>query len=128
MNQKRILIIDDDIPLTQSMRINLEDTGEFEVRIVNESGAALDAAREFEPDIILLDIVMPGLDGGDIAAALKGEPALRDIPVIMVTALVSNEEAGEGAVVSSADQVMIAKPIRFEKLLQAIEERLAGVL
>ena len=66
---KRVLIIDDDIALTQVLKINLDETGNYESRIVNVSSNAMAAAREFKPDIILLDVVMPGLDGGDISAA-----------------------------------------------------------
>ncbi|MEZ5433771.1 MAG: response regulator [Verrucomicrobiales bacterium] len=83
---------------------------------------------EFKPDIILLDVVMPGLDGGDISAALKQDPVLSKVPVLIITALVSNDETGENAVISSGDQVMIAKPIRLEVLTKAIEDRMAGVL
>jgi DNA-binding response OmpR family regulator len=126
MKSKRILMIDDDIPLTQSMRINLEDTGNFEVMIENQSSKAISTARVFKPDLIILDVVMPGLDGGDISALLKSDPYLSDVPIIMVTALVSNDETGNESMVKSGDHLMMAKPIRFEKLLNAIEKSLAG--
>ncbi|MCC6883331.1 MAG: response regulator [Verrucomicrobiales bacterium] len=125
---KRVLIIDDDVALTQVLKINLDDTGNYESRIVNVSSNAIAAAREFKPDIILLDVVMPGLDGGDISAALKQDPLLSKVPVLIITALVSNDETGENAVVSSGDQVMIAKPIRLDVLTKAIEDRMSGVL
>lgn len=128
MEKKRILIVDDDVSLTRMLQLNLVDTGDFEVQICNQAIRALEMARAFRPDIILLDVVMPGLDGGDVDAQLKQDPFLRDVPVLIVTALVSSDEVGEDSVISSGDQIMIAKPIRFEKLLQAIENRLAGVL
>ena len=126
MNKKRILIVDDDIPLTQSMKINLEDSGNYEVRVENTSLNAHAAAREFRPDLILLDIVMPGLDGGDVSALLKSDPLLKEVPVLMVTALVSNDETGGDATIASGDQMMVAKPIRFDKLTEAIENCLAA--
>lgn len=128
MNKKRILIIDDDVPLTLSMKINLEDIGDYEVRVENSSLKAVAAAREFRPDLILLDIVMPDLDGGDVSAQMKSDPMLADVPILMVTALVSNSEIGSDDVVSSGDQLMVAKPIKFDKLVHAIESRLAGEL
>jgi DNA-binding response OmpR family regulator len=128
MKNKRILMIDDDIPLTQSMRINLEDTGQFEVMIENQSSKAISTARAFKPDLIILDVVMPGLDGGDVSALLKSDPYLSNVPIIMVTALVSNDETGNESMVRSGDYLMMAKPIRFEKLLNAIEKSLAGAL
>ena len=126
MNKKRILIVDDDIPLTQSMKINLEDSGNYEVRVENVSLNAHAAAREFHPDLIMLDIVMPGLDGGDVSALLKSDPLLKDIPVLMVTALVSNDETGGNTTIAGGDQMMVAKPIRFDKLTEAIENCLAA--
>jgi CheY-like chemotaxis protein len=128
MEKKRILIIDDDVSLTQMLQLNLVDTGKFEVGVCNQALQALDTAREFHPDIILLDVVMPGLDGGDVDAQLKKDPFLRDVPVLIITALVSSEEVNENSVVESGDQVMLSKPIRFEKLLQAIESSLSGNL
>ena len=128
MKNKRILMIDDDIPLTQSMRINLEDTGNFEVMIENQSNKAISTARAFKPDLIILDVVMPGLDGGDVSALLKSDPYLSNVPIIMVTALVSNDETGNESMVRSGDHLMMAKPIRFEKLLNAIEKSLAGTV
>jgi len=127
MSKKRILIVDDDVPLTGAMRINLESTGDFEVKVENDSRNTLASARRFRPDVILLDIVMPHLDGGDISAQLEADPILRNIPVLIITALVSSEEAGDRAVVDSGDQVMLPKPIQFDKLVMAIEDRLAGV-
>ena len=116
MTKKRVLIIDDDIPLTQTMRINLEDTDNYEVEIVNDSLKAIATAREFRPDIILLDVVMPGYDGGDISGLLEKEALLKDVPVLIVTALVSSEEAGDNAIVEKGGQSMVPKPVRFESL------------
>ena len=114
--------------ITQGMRINLEDTGRFEIRIENDSVRAIATAREFQPDLIILDVVMPGLDGGDISALLKKDPYLSEVPVIMVTALVSNTETDDTSLLKSADQIMMGKPVRFEKLLEVIETSLAGAL
>ena len=121
MSKKRILVIDDDIPLTQAMRINLEETGDYEVAVVNESIQAVKRAREFRPDVILLDVVMPGLDGGDVSVKLQDDPMLRDVPILIVTALVAHDESPSRGAAATGGQMMIAKPIRFEKLVAAIE-------
>ncbi len=121
MKKKRVLVVDDDVPLAESLKINLEDTGNFEVAVECQSKNAMQVAREFGPDVILLDVVMPGLDGGDVCDQLAGEPELRDIPVILVTALVSNNEVGIDDGINSGGRIMMAKPIRFKKLLHAIE-------
>ena len=126
MQKKRILIVDDDIPLTQTIKINLEETGDFEVTVENDSREALATARDCRPDLILLDIVMPDLDGGDVSAQLKSDPLLKDVPVLIVTALVANSETGADPSISSGGESMVAKPVQFDKLKEAIESRLVG--
>ena len=118
---KKILIIDDEVVFTDLMRMNLEKTGEFEVRVENHSNLALRAAREFEPDVILLDIVMPGMDGGDVSARFREHPSLKDTPIIIISALVANNETSDDAVAMSGDQIIVAKPVRMEKLRASIE-------
>ncbi len=118
---KKILIIDDEVAFTDLMRMNLEKTGDFEVRVENHSNLALRAAREFEPDVILLDIVMPGMDGGDVSARFREHPNLKDTPIIIISALVANNETSDDAVAMSGDQIIVAKPVRMEKLRASIE-------
>ena len=118
---KKILIIDDEVAFTDLMRMNLEKTGEFEIQVENNSASAMRVAKEFLPDVILLDIVMPGMDGGDLSARFKEHPQLKDTPVIIISALVANDETGEDAVAVSGDQIIVAKPVRIEKLRKSIE-------
>ena len=66
MEKKRILIIDDEAGFTRMVKLNLEKTGQFEVREENKATYALAAAREFKPDLIILDVIMPTMDGGDV--------------------------------------------------------------
>lgn len=128
MKKLRILVVDDDVPLTMAMKINLEATRRYEVRVENHALKVLPTAREFQPDLILLDIVMPDLDGGDISFMLKSDPALAKVPIIMVTALVSNDETGQDATVGQGGMTMVAKPVRFDKLLEIIENEFAKAL
>jgi CheY-like chemotaxis protein len=118
---KRILVVDDDAALAHMVKFNLESTGQYEVRVVTESPLALSTAREFLPDLIILDYIMPQMDGGDISHRLQKEPALKHIPVIMVTALASNREMRADGTAERNGYVMLAKPIRFDKLRQCIE-------
>lgn len=122
----KILIIDDEVAFTDLMRMNLEKTGEFRVKVENQSSLALRTAREFEPDVILLDIVMPGMDGGDLSARFREHPKLKDTPIIIISALVANNETADEAVAMSGDQIIVAKPVRMEKLRKSIEYALAG--
>jgi CheY-like chemotaxis protein len=125
MNTKRILFIDDDTGLTEMVKLNLEATGNFEVCVENRSPAAVATARKFRPDLILLDYVMPGMDGGDVATSLKQDPFLRSVPIIMVTALVSNREMRPDGTVRAGGQLMMAKPINLASLLRCIDAQLA---
>ena len=125
MNPKRILVIDDDKGLTEMVKLNLEATGSYEVCIENHSPEAVETARQFRPDLILLDYVMPCMDGGDVASCLQRDPFLRTIPVVMVTALVSNREMGPDGTVRAGGQVMMAKPVRVANLLRCIDAQLA---
>ena len=122
---KNVLIIDDDVSLAESLRINLEATGAYTVRVENRSALALSTARVFHPDIILLDYIMPGQDGGDVSARLHEDPGLKDVPIIMVTALISNSETGDAGIAKRGNTLMMAKPIRLAKLIENMESLLA---
>jgi DNA-binding response OmpR family regulator len=123
MAKRRILIIDDEVGFTRMVRINLEKTGRFEVREENRAGHALAAARVFKPDLILLDVIMPTMDGGDVAAMMKKDRLLKGIPVIFLTATVSHREAGTGGL-SSGGSLFLAKPVSLENLIERIDEHL----
>ncbi|MCF6311899.1 MAG: response regulator [Verrucomicrobiales bacterium] len=122
---RRILVIDDEAGFTKLLKMNLEKTGQYEVRIENDSMKALNAAHEFLPDAVLLDIVMPGLDGGDVAAQMQAEPLLQHIPVIMMTALVSQEETSQDAVAQAGAMNILPKPVNLDVLLRCLEEVLS---
>jgi CheY-like chemotaxis protein len=102
--------------------MNLERSGAFEVRIENDSTKAVAAAREFSPDAILLDVVMPGMDGGDVQAQLQANPLLARIPVVMLTALVDSTELSEGAVAQAGTQMVLPKPVNLPLLLRVLDE------
>ncbi len=121
MERKRILIIDDEPGFTRMVKLNLEKTGFFEVREENKATYAIAAAREFKPDLILLDVIMPSMDGGDIAAHMKNDRHLRDVPVIFLTATVSQREAGDGGL-NSGGALFLAKPVSLENLIKCINE------
>jgi CheY-like chemotaxis protein len=124
MKLKRILVVDDEPGFTRLLKLNLEKTGRFEVRTVNQAPATLTAAREFKPDLILLDVVMPGMDGGDVLALLRQDPGLQDTPVLFLTATVSKGEMSE-QVLTSGGLLFLAKPIGLDELVACIEKQLS---
>jgi CheY-like chemotaxis protein len=123
MEKKRILMVDDEAAFTRMVKLNLEKTGLFEVREENRAMAALAAAREFKPHVIILDVIMPGMDGGDVANHIKKDRELRGTPVIFLTAAVSPKEAGKKGLESGGD-LFLAKPVSLDDLIQRINERI----
>ena len=121
MNRK-ILLVDDEAGFTDLLKMNLERSGRYEVAIENDSTKAVAAAREFQPDVIVLDVVMPGMDGGDVQAALQDDPRLAGIPVVMLTALVDSTELSEGAVAQAGSQMVLPKPVNLNLLFRVLDE------
>jgi DNA-binding response OmpR family regulator len=119
--KKRILVIDDEVSFARMVKMNLEKSGDFEVRVENRAMNALSAAREFLPDIILLDVIMPGMDGGDVSKQIKRDRNLKGTPIVFLTATVSRREAGEGGL-NSGGELFLAKPVSVETLVACINE------
>jgi two-component system, OmpR family, response regulator len=125
MSKKRILIIDDEANVTRLVKRSLEQTGHYTVCAENDARHAVTVALEFKPDLILLDVVMPEIDGGDVAARLQGEPDLKQIPIVFLTAVVSKKEGTAGKLISGGLR-FIAKPVNLATLVRSIEEALGA--
>ncbi len=120
---KKILIVDDEVSFTRLLKLNLEQDGAFEVRVENRAMAAVSSAREFKPDLVLLDVIMPQLDGGQVASRFKADPLLTNIPIVFLTATVRKQEvdAHRGII---GGFPFIAKPVSVEAVLECIEKYL----
>ena len=123
MIKKRILVVDDESALTRMVRLNLEKTDRFEVRVENNAVNALSAAKEFEPDLILLDVMMPSMDGGDVKAQIRRNRKLKKTPIIFLTASVSSGESGSSGF-NSGGELFLSKPISAERLIQVIDQHM----
>lgn len=121
MNKKRILLVDDAANITRSVKLNLERTGDYEVLVENHALNGVAAAKAFKPDLIFLDVMMPDLDGGGLAALILAEPELMGVPIIFMTAIVSRQETG-GAVFTSGGKKFLAKPVSLPALVACIED------
>ena len=124
MDQKRILIIDDEPSMTRMIRLTLEMTKRYQVREENQAMRALATAREFKPDLILLDVIMPGVDGGELARRIKADAVLRHVPVVFLTGTVTKKEAAEGAV--TAGYPLLSKPVSLKSLVECMENTFAA--
>jgi two-component system OmpR family response regulator len=124
MVEKKMLVVDDEPTITRLLKLNLEKTGAYHVREENEGAKAYLAAREFKPDLILLDVMMPDMDGGDVAAKIQSDPLLKGVPVVFLTAAVKKEELNAHGGVIGGFQY-IAKPLDVKGVLAVIERQFA---
>ncbi|MEM6910933.1 MAG: response regulator [Verrucomicrobiota bacterium] len=124
----RLLLIDDEAEFTDLLQLNFSRDERFVTEVENNPLHALSTAQKFRPDVILLDIVMPGADGGDVRVSLQSDSLLRRVPVILVSALVQHQDTDPDAVVETSDGIIIAKPVRMPHLITCIEEALGTKL
>jgi CheY-like chemotaxis protein len=117
----RILLVDDEESFTRVTQLTLAD---YDIEVENDSSRALATARSFQPDLILLDVMMPNFDGGDVAAQIRADPDLKDVPVIFLTALVTQKESVRRPIMGG--YAFIAKPVTPEKLAENIEKYLGN--
>src|SRR5262245_28355528 len=120
--RRRILIVDDDANSTHLVKILLERSGPYLVLEENDPTQADQTAHNFKPDLILLDIVMPKMDGGELATQIEADRELHDTPIIFLTALVTHGEAKSGLHIQG--HPLVAKPISIPELIDAIEKHL----
>ena len=121
--KKRILVVDDEPAFTRMIKLTLEQTEHYEVRTENLGRKAIEAAREFKPDLILLDVLMPGMLGSEIAAELEQDPELSAVKYVFLTAVVSKgEELRLAGHVSG--HTFVAKPVGADELCRVVEEQL----
>ena len=123
--KRRVLIVDDDAASTHLVKILLEKAGHYVVLEENDSDEAHQSARKFKPDVILLDIMMPKTDGGEVAAQIEADPELRNTPIIFLTALVTEPETKAGLRIEGRRS--LAKPINIPELINGIEASLPSV-
>jgi DNA-binding response OmpR family regulator len=122
---KKILIIDDEKDMLLMLEKRLTAEG-YSVITATNGAKAIALAKSQHPDIIILDVLMPGMDGGEVAEKLKEHSLTKSIPVIFLTALLTKaEEHQENHTIGS--NITFAKPLDTEELLAQIKELLCNV-
>jgi len=123
MEKTKILIVDDEPSLSRLVQTMLDRTAAYDTAVENRPYRVLETARTFKPDLVLLDVDMPGQDGGDIMRAMQNDPALKDTAIIFLSSLVSKSEVGmrgrEGQ-----EHLFLSKPAEPVTLVNAIEDTL----
>ena len=111
-NKKKVLVVDDEVDLTLLLKTLLEKSGNFSVRTENDATRAVATALEFKPDLILLDVIMPGMNGKQIAEMIQADKNLVNSKIIFFTALLGQNDTG-------ATGKMVDGTIRLSKLVSA---------
>lgn len=124
----KVLIIDDEADFCYFVRKNLMRDGLFDVVFATNGKSGIELARNERPDIILLDMLMPGMSGDEVAGVLKGQAATANIPILYLTALATDEDVNEDADEDMDDgnerksrkNFILPKPVRTKKLMETI--------
>ncbi len=123
MNKARILVVDDEPSFNRLMKIVLEGTGRYTVHGECDSTQAIETARQFQPDLIVLDMIMPKVDGMSIAETLRSDAQFLRTPIVFLTATVPGNETGPTTIASFP---VHAKPIAGDDLMRIIDHQLAS--
>jgi DNA-binding response OmpR family regulator len=118
VSKKKILIVEDEESLLRLESILLTSKG-YDVTGVSSGLEALQAIPKVQPDLVLLDIMLPGLDGFEVCRQIKVNPATTDIPVIMVTAKKSGDDMARGEEVGA--DWYITKPFKSAMVIETIQ-------
>ena len=125
MRKKKILVIDDEEAFGQMVKLNLEETGEYAVMVETKGAQAFAVTKIFKPDIIFLDIVMPDVDGGEIAHQIESDKELKSIPIVFLTAIIKEDELNsQEGIIAGRPHDFIAKPVTADKLIDCIKKHI----
>jgi len=119
----RVLIVDDDLTMCTFLSTIIEGE-QHEIRVEHRAEDAIHAVREFEPNLILLDIVMPGLDGTAVSTELETHPRYGRIPIVFITGMVTDKESKAlgGRI---AGRPLLVKPVLVGEVVDLLEKYLS---
>ena len=126
MQNARVLVVDDEAPIRLLCRVNLE-AEKMEVLEAGDGPTGLEMARKEHPDVILLDVMMPGLDGWRVAEELLEDPATSSIPIVFLTARAELRDRARGLDLGGLDYVTKPfNPVELAPLIQNLIARVEG--
>ena len=121
---KTVLIVEDDQSQQRALKNKLEHSG-YTVVTANDGEGAVDALRSAKPDLVLLDLIMPKLDGISVLRQMKADDALRGIPVVILTNLSSGDKVAEAMQLGTFDFLVKAN-YSLDDVLKKVNDRLGG--
>jgi DNA-binding response OmpR family regulator len=123
MMAKRVLIADDEPNIVASLEFLMEQAG-YEVKVAANGQEALELAASFRPDLVLLDVMMPGKNGYEVCQSIKSDPATRAVKVIMLSAKGRDIEVAKGLELGA--DAYVTKPFSTRDLVAQIRDMLGG--
>jgi DNA-binding response OmpR family regulator len=121
---RRILVVDDELNFANMVKLNLEATGDYDVQIENRGAEALMTALRYQPDLVLLDVILPDKEGPEVMFQFKSDDWAKNVPIVFLTATVTKEEvSAHGGVIGG--HRFLAKPGSVKELVECIEKQLA---
>jgi CheY-like chemotaxis protein len=122
-NEKpRILIVDNNSQFARSARLVLDQSGKYVACSVVDPRRALETARSFKPDLVIVDLIMPQEDGIEVAAQFEADWALHGVPKVFLTSLITAEEAKDGRRIYG--HPLLPKPTSSSELIEIVEQNL----
>ncbi|HEY2046547.1 MAG TPA: response regulator [Candidatus Udaeobacter sp.] len=118
----RILIVDNNSQFARSARLVLDQSGKYVACSVVDPRRALETARSFKPDLVIVDFIMPQEDGIEVATQLEADWALHGVPIVFLTSLITAEEAKDGRRVYG--HRILPKPASTSELFELVEQNL----
>jgi len=116
----RVCYVEDDEDIQRIVRMSLERIGKMSVELVTDPLLAIDAIKAFKPELVMLDCMMPGMDGPTLYRKMKEDPGVRDLPVVFITAKASQKELDELRALGAAGT--ISKPFSPKELPVLLRE------
>lgn len=113
---KHILVADDDDKISFLVQLKLQEKG-YSVMTARDGQEVLEMVKAARPDLLILDVCMPKMDGDQVYMTLHSQPQTRNLPILMLTALRSDEEIEEGH-----EENIFAKPVHFDRLFAKIKQ------
>lgn len=121
---KTVLIVEDEQSMQRALKNKLEHAG-YAVSAANDGEGAIDALRSAKPDLVLLDLIMPKLDGISVLRQMKADDALRAVPVVILTNLSSGDKVAEAMQLGTFDFLVKAN-YSLDDVLKKVNDRLGG--
>ena len=123
--KKRILVVDDELAFNEMIKLTLEVTGRYQVRTIAYPSQAVPVARAFKPDLILLDCMMPDMDGGEVAGRIEADKELAGVPVAFLSATVSGPETAPSRCYTGL-RTYLPKTLPLQQLVKFIDNLTSG--